>query len=92
MYIFVHKTDQMCKSFPCFIIRYCTCKVSIMMPISTSNMVQRLDDLERSVTFLADQNITLHKCLDRSNQLVSKLEQKLVILGEEETFIVFYNI
>ena len=53
-----------------------------MMPTSTSNMVQRLDDLERSVTYLADQNITLHKCLDRSNQLVSKLEQKLVILRE----------
>ena len=59
-----------------------------MMPTSTSNMVQRLDDLERSVTFLADQNITLHKCLDRSNQLVSKLEQRLIILGEMETFII----
>ena len=62
------------------------------MPTSTSNMAQKLDDLERSVTYLADQNITLQKCLDTSNQLVSKLEQRLTILGEKETFIVCYNI
>ena len=53
-----------------------------MMPTSTSNMAQKLDDLERSVTYLADQNITLQKCLDTSNQLVSKLDQRLTILGE----------
>ena len=54
------------------------------MPLSASvsNIEDKVDDLERSVTYLADQNITLHKCLDRSNQLVSKLEQKLVILRE----------
>ena len=48
----------------------------------TSSLEHKVDDLERSVTYLADQNISLQKCLDRSNQLVSKLEQRLVILGE----------
>jgi len=35
------------------------------------------------VTYLADQNISLQKCLDTSNQLVSKLEQRLIALGEQ---------
>ena len=55
---------------------------------STSNIEDKVDDLERSVTYLADQNISLQKCLDTSNQLVSKLEQRLVILGEMDTFII----
>ena len=50
--------------------------------INIKNMKYKVDDLERSVIYLADQNISLQKCLDTSNQLVSKLEQRLVILGE----------
>ena len=50
---------------------------------SVSNIEDKVDDLERSVTYLADQNISLQKCLDTSNQLVSKLEQRLVVLGEQ---------
>ena len=53
---------------------------------STSIIEHKVDDLERSVTYLADQNISLQKCLDTSNQLVSKLEQRLIALGEMETF------
>ena len=49
---------------------------------------QKVDDLEGSVTFLADQNIALQKCLDTSNQLVGKLEQRLATLGELQTFII----
>ena len=56
---------------------------------STSNIEDKVDDLERSVTYLADQNISLQKCLDTSNQLVSKLEQRLASLGELETFIIY---
>ena len=55
---------------------------------STSNIEDKVDDLERSVTYLADQNISLQKCLDTSNQLVSKLEQRLIALGEMDTFII----
>ena len=60
------------------------------MPPSTSTSIieHKVDDLERSVTYLADQNISLQKCLDTSNQLVSKLEQRLIALGEMETFII----
>ena len=58
--------------------------------INIKNMKYKVDDLESSVTYLADQNIALQKCLDTSNQLVSKLEQRLVILGEQLTFLVFF--
>ena len=51
--------------------------------INIKNIKYKVDDLESSVTYLADQNIALQKCLDISNQLVSKLEQRLVTLGEQ---------
>ena len=56
--------------------------------INIKHIKQKMGDLESSVTYLADQNIALQKCLDTSNQLVSKLEQRLVILGEMDTFII----
>ena len=45
-------------------------------------MQNKLEDLEKSVTFLADQNISLMKALDKSQRNSQLMEQRINNLGK----------
>ena len=42
---------------------------------------QKLEDLESSVVYLTDQNITLRKQLNQTNLTCHKLEEKMMLFG-----------
>ena len=49
--------------------------------MTASSMQIKLEDLEKSVTFLGDQNISLMKALDNSERNAQLLDLKLKKLG-----------
>ena len=43
---------------------------------------QKIEDLESSVQYLADQNIQLQKCLAQNKNTVEEMEERILFLGK----------
>ena len=50
--------------------------------MSSSMIQQKIEDLEKSVQYLADNNIQLQKCLVQNKTIFSEMEERILILGK----------
>ena len=50
--------------------------------MQSSVLQQKLEDLEKSVQYLADNNIQLQKCLVQNKTICSEMEERILTLGE----------
>ena len=50
--------------------------------MQSSVIEQKLEDLEKSVQYLADNNIHLQKCLVQNKTICSEMEERILILGK----------
>ena len=49
---------------------------------SSSVIQHKIEDLETSVQFLADNNIKLQKCLAKNKTIFDEMEERILILGK----------